>query len=320
MEGESTIMRRLRKIQFVGLLLYTLTVAFEVPVIVVRFVLVIFVAIVVMVVGGPTIAPYVCLLVALVPTFWSIFALISPAGSGWWWRQHTGGRQPSQRERLAYEDAVELLQAYSPEKPLPLPKRWFVLDLNEPDAGVVGNSLLLTRGLLEMSIAMVLAHELEHLASLDGRITLALNRLIIFPSKKTPEEEQAQRQPQPRSDVHIDADDPVIWAILALRAFLWTIHKLIRFAKGGLGLWLATPLWGRYWRAREYAADHYAATLGQADEFADFLETHALLYDRPIPHMWLTDTDHDFTELRIDKLRNYTHEQHLLEPAQTPTA
>jgi len=22
--------------------------------------------------------------------------------------------------------------------------------------------------------------------------------------------------------------------------------------------------------------------------------------------MWLTDTDHDFTELRIDKLRNYT--------------
>ena len=308
MEGKSTIMRRLRKImrrvrkiQFGGLLLYTLTVVLDAPAIALRVVFVSFMGHV----FAPTVSGDVLLLIALTPTFWSMFALITPAGSGWWWRQHTGGREPSQRERLAYQDAVEHLQAHNPDEPLPLPKRWFVLDLNEPDAGVCGNSLLLSRGLLEMSIAEVLAHELKHLASLDGRITLASNRLIIFPPKNNTEQEQQQ---QPRSDVHIDADDPVILAILALRAFLWILGKAIRFAKGGLGLWLTTPLWGRYWRRREYAADHYAATLGQADELADFLETHALLYDRPIPHMWLTDTDHDYTELRIDKLRNYHHE------------
>ncbi len=298
-------MQRPQKIQVRGLLLYFLTVALEAPVIAVRWVLVVIVGTIISVVG-PTISGNVLFLIALAPTLWSIFGLISPVGSGWGWRQHIGGREPSDRERLAYEDAVEHLQAKSLE-PLPLPKGWFVLDLNEPDGGVVGNALMLSRGLLEMSLAAVLGHELRHLGSLDGRITLGLNRLIIRPPKKTAEEQQEQQQ-QPRSDVHIDAKDPVILALLALRAFLWLVGKAIRFAKGGLGLWLTTPLWGNYWREREYDADHYAATLGQADELADFLETHALLYDRPIPHMWLTDTDHDFTELRINRLRNYRYE------------
>jgi Zn-dependent protease with chaperone function len=313
MQGESTIMQRLRKIQFGGLFLYFLTVLLEAPVIALRWVFVTFLG----QVFAPGTSGAVLLLIALAPTLWSVFALINPVGSGWGWRQHLGGRAPSQRERSAYEDAVELLQAHSPEQPLPLPKGWFVLDLNEPDGGVVGNSLMLSRGLLEMSVAAVLGHELKHLGSLDGQITLGLNRLIIRRPKKTTEEEQQQQQQQqqPPPDVLVVAKDPVLLAILALRVFLWILRKAIRFAKGGLGLWLTTPLWGHYWRAREYAADHYAATLGQADELADFLEVHALLYDRPIPYMGLTGTDHDFTELRIDKLRNYRHEQPLLEPA-----
>ena len=297
-------MQHPHKIQARGLLLYALTVVLEAPVIAVRWVLVAIVGTIMSAVGGPAISGNVLFLIALAPTLWSVFALINPVGSGWWWRKHIGGRRPSEREQLAYQDAVEHLQAKSLE-PLPLPASWFVLDLNEPDTGVVGNALMLSRGLMEMSVAAVLGHELRHLGSLDGRITLGLNRLIVFPPKSTAEEQQEQRQQQPPSDVLVVADDPVIWAILALRAFLWIIRKALRFAKGGLGLWLTRPLWGNYWREREYDADHYAATLGQADELADFLEVHALLYDRPIPHMWLTDADHDFTELRIDKLRKY---------------
>jgi Zn-dependent protease with chaperone function len=296
-------MQRPQKIQVRGLLLYALTVVLEAPVIAVRWVLVVIVGTIISVVG-PTISGNVLFLIAVAPTLWSIFGLISPVGSAWWWRQHTGGREPSERERLAYEDAIEHLQAKSLE-PLPLPKGWFVLDLNEPDGGVVGNALMLSRGLLEMSVAAVLGHELWHLGSLDGRITLGLNRLIIRPPKITTDEQQEQEQQQQGSGVLVVAKDPVILALLALRAFLWIVGKAIRFAKGGLGLWVTTALWGRYWREREYDADHYAATLGQADELADFLEAHALLYDRPIPHMWLTGTDHDFTELRIDKLRSY---------------
>lgn len=65
----------------------------------------------------------------------------------------------------------------------------------------------------------------------------------------------------------------------------------------------------RYRPAKEWfccprQADAYAAQLGQADELADFLETHALIHDYPIPYIWLTEHTHPPTELRIDKLRN----------------
>jgi len=304
-------MRPRRRIQFGGLLLYALTVAIELPVIVLRWVIVFILGTIMSLVGGPAISANVLLLIALAPTLWSIFALISPAGSGWWWRQHTGGRKPSEREQLAYQDAIEHLQAHSPEEPLPLPSSWFVLDLNEPDTGVCGNSLMLSRGLLEMSVAEVLAHELNHLASLDGRITCALNRLVIHQAPRPPKDPEDRDYNGPGMiDVvgNIHVTPKTINILTGLLVFGWIARKILRFARGGMALRVTAPLWGRYWRGREYAADHYAATLGQADELADFLQIHALLYDRPIPYMWLTDTDHDFTELRIDKLRNYRHE------------
>ncbi|MFI4992920.1 MAG: hypothetical protein ACHQCH_04805 [Solirubrobacterales bacterium] len=293
-----------------GLLLYLLTVAVELPVIVVRVLLVAFVGIIVGIADGPGLPSNVLFLVALVPTLWSVLALVTPAGSGWWWRQHTGGREPSQREQLAYQDAVEHLQAHS-EKPLHLPASWFVLDLNEPDTGVCGDSLMLSRGLLEMDVAEVLGHELNHLGSLDGRLTLALNRLVIHQAPRPPKDPEDPAYSGPSAvDVaaNIHVTPKTINVLIAVVIFSWVVRKMLSFARGGLALRITAPLWGAYWREREYAADAYAASLGQADELADFLQVHVLLYDRPIPFMALTGTDHDFTELRIDKLRNYTPE------------
>ena len=303
-------MRPRRTFQLSGVLLYLLTVAIELPVIVLRSVFVFFVGIVVMVAGGPAISSDVLLLIALAPTLWSMFALISPVGSGWWWRQHTGGREPSQRERLAYQDAVEHLQAASLES-LPLPASWFVLDLHQPDAGVCGDSLMLSRGLLEMDVADVLGHELNHLGSLDGRITCGLNRLVIHQAPRPPKDPEDPGYNGPGvidvvGNLHVTAR--TINILTGLFIFAWIARTTLRFARGGMALRITAPLWGRYWRAREYAADDYAASLGQAEELADFLQVHALLYDRPIPFMGLTDTDHDFTELRIDRLRNYTRQ------------
>ena len=116
---------------------------------------------------------------ALIPTAWSLFALITPFGGGWWWRQNLGGREPSEREQLAYRDAIELLQAHAGQA-LPVPSGWFVLDSPQADAAVYGSTLMLSRGLLESDhLPAVLAHELGHLASTDGKLTAALNRLVI---------------------------------------------------------------------------------------------------------------------------------------------
>ena len=301
------------KLQFSGLLLYFLTVALEAPVIFLRLMIVFFVVVVPSLIVGHPLSVLLWFFIGLAPTFWSMLALITPRGGGWWWRQNAGGRDQSGREQLAYDDAVTLLQAHSLE-PLFLPGSWFVVDEHEPDAAVVGDALMLSRGLLEMDLPAVLPHELGHLASFDGRFTLALNRLVIRQAPRPPIDPDEPERPRgeglavAEEVLHLAQVKPSTMEILSgVAIFMWFVHKLLRFARGGFALKLTAPLWGRYWRGREYAADLYAAQLGQADELADFLETHALINDFPIPFIWLTQTPHPPTELRIDRLRNYFH-------------
>lgn len=162
-----------------ALSMYTLALIAEVPVIFARFLLWLLVVGVAMAIeNGKGHASL--LFVVFIPTLWSVSALLRPVGGAWWWRTRAGGREPSQREQLAYQDAVELLQSYTP-KPLPLPRRWFVLDTTQPDAAACGDTLMLSRALLETDhLPAVLAHELGHLGSPDARLTAAINRLVFL--------------------------------------------------------------------------------------------------------------------------------------------
>jgi Zn-dependent protease with chaperone function len=309
--------RRLRsRIQFVGLLMYGLAVASEVPVIITRIVVVFIASIIVTTATGHH-ETFFWSELTLLLTGWSALAFITPAGTGWWWKQRIGGRKPSEREQNAYQDAVELLQAHSAE-PLHLPGSWFVLDVQEPDAGACGNTLMLSRGLLEMEdLPAVIAHELGHIATLDGRLTAALNRLVFLPphEPEDPQERREQREHKNLRREHRrlrrkekqtgDPADPVIEAAWLAAEISW---KAISFARGGIGLRIVGPIIAFYWRRREYKADQYAAGLGQADELADFLEIHALMHDHPVPTIWLTEHTHPPTELRLQRLRNYVHE------------
>lgn len=249
-----------------SLLMYAVTLVGELPVIAMRFLTTaVFLGFVSLIKGHPVGMLWGYL--PFLPTAWSVIALASPVGTGWWWKQRMGGRDPSGRERLAYQDAVELLQGYA-AGPLALPHDWFVIDTPQPDAAVSGETLMLSRGLLETDhLPAVLAHELGHLATPDGRLTAAVNRLLLW---------------TPSTEPH---NEPLPMLADLLR---WAIGKALAPFKGGLGLYATSPIWGRYWRAREYRADQYAASLGQADELADFLEVHALINDHPVPLIWLT--------------------------------
>ena len=281
------------------LALYAATVLLEAPVIVARWLLTLAGAALVLlvlhhsIVGAAGLAP-----LALIPTAWSILALITPFGGGWWWKQNIGGREPSQRERIAYRDAIELLRHRTPLL-LREPSSWFVLDDPQLDGAVCGNTLMLSRGLLESDhLPAVLAHELGHLASTDGKLTAALNRLVIHAPPKV-----AQREAV-KAKTSVLSDERALLGVTFIGSLLWIARRMIVFAKGGLGLRLTAPFWGVHWREREYTADRFAAGLGQADELADCLETHALMHDHPVPFVWLTEHTHPPTELRIDKLRN----------------
>lgn len=305
----SEALRRFRQHFSLGsICMFAIALISELPVLFVRVVLLgLTIGIVESLSGHPSQGPG-WLWVGTVPTLWAMFALLTPVGSGWWWKQRSGGRSPSAREQHAYDDAIGLLQSNSNTR-LPLPSKWFVIDTPLPDAAVQGETLMLSRGLMESDhLPAVIAHELGHLASPDGRIAAALNRLILAKEANLNSEpldmylEQhsyanPEHQPLP--------GDGVIRGLFQLARF--TI-RLLAFARGGLGLRLTRPIWGRYWRGREYAADAYAANLGQADELADFLETHALLHDHPVPYIWLTEHTHPPVELRIGRLRKHQYE------------
>lgn len=286
--------------------IYALALASELPVIFARTTLVYMLACMMLAIEGDSAAnATVWFEVGLIPTFLSIIALVTPFGTGWWWKQRTGGRRPSQREQLAYQDATELLQAQTRES-LTLPKNWFVIDTPTPDAAVCGHTLMLSRGLLESDhLPAVLAHELGHLTTPDGRLTAAINRLILLPPRPSREEQAGYEYQDIAPLVELAfRSERVVLTILGIRLILWIVGKTLKFVNGGFGLRLIGPLLGAYWRRREYKADAYAATLGQADDLADFLENHALIHDHPIPYLWLTEHTHPSTELRIDKLRD----------------
>jgi Zn-dependent protease with chaperone function len=202
------------------------------------------------------------------PLALSLATLFLPVG-GWLWMQQTGGRTPSERERLIYEDALAALTCADPG--LRPPRRWFVRDDPNPNAAAYADSLMLTRGLLDSGqLEPVLAHELGHLNSSDARLAAALHRLTTPPR----------------------------------RPLRFPLRALALLASGALGAWITSAPWAAYWRAREYAADHYAAHLGQGPALARFLDTNALENDLPIPFLWLTQHTHPATEHRIDRLEN----------------
>lgn len=206
------------------------------------------------------------LLVGFGPLALSLLTLLLPLG-GWLWMQQSGGRAPSGRERLIYEDALAVLTQARPG--LRPPRRWFVLDRPIANAAAYADTLMLTRGLLESGfLEPVLAHELGHLNSSDARLTAALHRLTLPPRRR-------------------------------LRFPLRTLGFL---ASGALGAWVTRTPWAVYWRAREFAADRYAASLGQGPALARFLDTSALEDDLPVPFMWLSQHSHPATEHRIDRL------------------
>jgi Zn-dependent protease with chaperone function len=317
-----------------ALSMYALTLIAELPVILARTFIVMVIAMIIIAIEHHTLATWssTWVYIALIPTFWSMLALLTPIGSAWWWQIRAGGREPSTREQLAYQDAIEMLQANS-DTPLLLPKRWFVLDNPYPDGAVIGNALMLSRGLLDTEhLPAVLAHELGHLATPDGRLTAALNRLMIFtsPFRKNIAEDQTQPPAGRRlpgegfmrlKDIHHQYTgptdlDPMVDAVYW---YLRLLFILSLFARGGLGLWITKPAWGAYWRAREYKADQHAARLGQGEELATFLEVHALIHDHPVPLLFLTEHTHPPTELRIDRLRAKPDQQQTPAPPTEPT-
>lgn len=193
----------------------------------------------------------IALAIGFAPLGLSILTIAFPYG-GWLWQASCGGRAPSARERAADDQA--LLGVLDGNPAVRRPRAWFVTDSNDLQAAVYADTLMVTRGLITSRwLPAVLAHELGHVNSSDGALTAAVHCLT------TP----------PRGEL----------------ALPWRAASF--FATGEATNWLLRLPWARYWRQREFAADAYAAHLGQGQALANFLQTNALEHDLPVPGMAL---------------------------------
>ncbi len=230
-----------------------------------------------LVTGWPIPANTIALLLAYAPLAVSLLCVLCPPLiapiTGRWWEMSVGGRPPEQDEIEAFHRAFARLQRADPS--LRMPRHWFVTEDPGYNAAVYGSSMRLDRGLLESSFtAAVIAHELGHLRSLDGRLSNALN-LLLVKAMDTPELFP-------------------VWS-LPFRGLAW-------IASGQAVFWLTGTAWETYWRSREFVADEYAARLGQGDMLARSLTHDSLPYERPIRRMRFSRATHPYTKPRIARL------------------
>jgi Zn-dependent protease with chaperone function len=196
----------------------------------------------------------------------------------------------SSHEREAVDAALELLRCHQPR--LDHRSHVYVLDDPLPDAAVRGRALILTRALIESeSLPAVLAHELAHAGSLDGRLTEALRRLVLCADPLGPPRRRGGPPLAPEFEPGPE------------RSLPWSGLRLVcRLAGGGVAEQLLAPLWSAYWRSREYAADAYAARLGQAEDLARHLGDFEQPFDAPQPGLLFKPVEHPPVAHRIERL------------------
>jgi heat shock protein HtpX len=228
-------------------------------------------------------------IVALAPLAWSALGLVRP-GSGWIWRRRLGARRPTAEEALAIEDACQILRSGNPG--LRETGDVYVLDDPLPAAAARGCNVIFSRGLLETdSVPAVYAHELGHADSLDARLTEALDRLELWGDPLGPARPRCGVEAPPVADEGSDG--------LLLGCARWAL----RLAGGGCAEAVLRPLWCAYWRRREYAADAYAASLGQGEDLARYLTELELPFDPPQRRLLFNRAEHPPVAFRIERLR-----------------
>jgi Zn-dependent protease with chaperone function len=222
-------------------------------------------------------------LCALGPLAWSGLALIRPVDGSHWRR--LGARPANKEERV--ELLVAMADLWQVDWQVLQPDHWYVLDVPLPAAMARGRDILVTSGLMRSSsLPAVIAHELGHVHSVDARLRGAAARLVLW----------RHRLLLPAANS--EAMEPA--------APLFALARIISGLAGGcLAAGLLDSHWHAYRYAREYAADAYAASLGQARTLTRFLVALEQSPNVGMLRLLTAISDHPPMRSRVARLHEY---------------
>jgi len=244
-------------------------------------------------------------LAAAGPLVRSLAAVLLPIPAGPLYRAALGARRPSDRERAELDRS----RAWLP------PGMVLVVDSPDENAWVLGTSLFLTRGVFASPhLDAVVAHEAGHLRAGDGRIALAAWWLPIRSIARLGLAFLGSGPEPPRANVGRALPGPVRQPggrATGAGAGAGPLRSLVRLparvagagllaVSGGLLPALLRPAWIPYRRSREYAADAFAASVGQGPALVEALSDWQMV-DVAAP--WWQGRSHPYAEQRIDRLQ-----------------
>ncbi|MDP9312048.1 MAG: M48 family metalloprotease [Chloroflexota bacterium] len=234
-------------------------------------------------------------LVAWGPLVLAVMTLLFLPGGFLLTRLATGARPPSRRELALVREVLAAIAAKHPQ--VRAPNAFYVIDNLEPTAYMIGTTLYLHSGLLSETTASahllgVIAHQLGHRNSLDGRLTLALRRLVLPPVYWISRTLGTIAPGTIVTTISRGSSGCVFGGVMLVGAVL------LALAGGGLGVLLLTPVWATYWRQREFAADQFARQLECDGPLIEYLRRYTL-HDVASPYFL---SSAPANELRIDRL------------------
>ncbi|NTW02652.1 MAG: M48 family metalloprotease, partial [Oscillochloris sp.] len=289
-----------------GIVLYIITLVIESISVVVRFGIV---SILVSLCAGGTTGLVAGIIAGIAPVIYSVL-VVSGIPSG-----HILVRRSLEARPLSQAEQATLNAALAPmrSKGIPLPQHIFAVDNEGLNAAISGRTMYIYRELFSSRyLPGVVAHEIGHFNSMDGRLLLGI-RALTFPGGFV----LAYLLLNVLRWVAYGISTVLVALLVIIFAFFrinlsWLAKPLfgismqimrmsIIFAVGGVGPALLGSIWRSYLLEREFAADAYAGRLGYANDLIAFFETE-ILSDVSIP--WYEQPTHPSATRRMANLED----------------
>ena len=225
----------------------------------------------------------------------SLFSLAEFQGGYSFTRFLLGARDMSRREHELYLSLLQEINEIAPTGTKGFTHA-YVVDNPLSRTFLIGTTLYVSSGALEDRHALaIIAHEFGQLQRKVGGTIHAL-RLLVFPLFYVFLRNVRTWSTATKAGVKLP--DEVSQTDLFFTVANAMLFFFLSLFGGGLGVWVTSPLWAKYFREEDYIADEFVVACGIRDELIEYLEQNRL-FDTAVPYMmgW-----QPANELRLDRL------------------